>query len=239
MRAKGPRIPLLLVSAAVAAACLPAPATTQAERIAWLYNIFLAGAAIVAATVWLPATWAVLRHRRRREAGEELPEQVHGSARLEALWTLLPSLAVLALFVGTIIVLAEVQARQEGSVNVRVTAFRWGWQFQLPDEQVTVSGVTGQAPELVVPVREPIHVTLTATDVIHAFYVPAFLYKHDANPQREATFDLTIAQRGSYGGQCAEFCGAFHSRMPFTIRAVERAEFDRWVAQQRSAGQGQ
>jgi cytochrome c oxidase subunit 2 len=204
---------LLLVAAAVAAGCLPTPATTQAQGIAWLYNIFLAGAAVVAATVWLPATWAVLRYRKKRDAPEELPEQVRGSVRLEALWTILPSLTVLVLFVLTYAILLQVQARQEGSVNVRVIAFRWGWQFQLPDQQVTVTGVTGQTPELVVPVREPIHVTLTATDVVHAFYVPAFLYKHDANPGRDATFDLTITEPGSYGGQCAEFCGAFHSQI--------------------------
>jgi cytochrome c oxidase subunit 2 len=233
------RIPLLLASAAVAGGCLPAPGTTQAQGIAWLYNIFLLGAAVVAATVWLPATWAVLRYRSRREAPAELPEQVRGSVRLEALWTILPSLTVLVLFVLTYLVLTQVQARQEGSVNVRVTAFRWGWQFALPDEQVTVTGVTGETPELVVPVREPLHVTLTATDVVHAFYVPAFLYKHDANPGRDATFDLTITEPGSYGGQCAEFCGTFHSRMPFTIRGVERPEFERWVAERRAGGQAQ
>ncbi|MDQ3871790.1 MAG: cytochrome c oxidase subunit II, partial [Chloroflexota bacterium] len=234
----GQRIVLLCVTAATVAGCLPTPATTQAQQIAWLYTVFLAGAAVVAATVWLLATWAVVRYRRRR-APEELPEQVRGSVRLEALWTILPSLAVLGLFVATIIVLGQVQARQEGSVNVRVTAFRWGWQFQLPDEQVTVSGVTGQTPELVVPVREPIHVTLTSVDVVHAFYVPAFLYNHDANPGSDATFDLTITAPGSYGGQCAEFCGTFHSRMPFTIRGADRAEFERWVAAQRARGQAQ
>ncbi|MDQ3792876.1 MAG: cytochrome c oxidase subunit II [Actinomycetota bacterium] len=237
MTRTGPRIPLLLVGAAVAGGCLPTPGTTQAHGIAWFYNIFLAGAAVVAATVWLPATWAVLRYRRKRDAPDELPEQVRGSVRLEALWTILPSLTVLVLFAFTLVILQQVQARQEGSVNVRVTAFRWGWQFQLPDEQLTVTGVTGQTPELVVPVREPIHVTLTANDVVHAFYVPAFLYKHDANPGRDATFDVTITEPGSYAGQCAEFCGTFHSRMPFTIRGVERAEFERWVAEQRAAGQ--
>jgi cytochrome c oxidase subunit 2 len=212
--------------------CLPAPATEQGHAIADLYAVFLAGAVVVALAVWIPATWAIVRHRRRRVAAEELPPQIRGDLRLEALWTILPSLTVLVLFILTVIALGPVQARREGSVNLHVTAFRWGWQFVLPDERVQVTGVLGQTAEVVLPVGEPVHVTLTATDVVHSFYVPAFLYKHDANPGREQTFDLTIAQPGVYGGQCAEFCGTFHSRMPFVIRAVNRAEYEQWLAVQ-------
>jgi cytochrome c oxidase subunit II len=212
--------------------CLPAPATEQARSIADLYGIFLAGGLVVALVVWVPATLAIVRNRRARTAGDELPPQVRGDVRLELLWTILPALTVLVLFVLTLVALGPVQARREGSVNLQVTAFRWGWQFDFPDDRVTVTGVLGQTAEVVLPVGEPVHVTLTSTDVVHAFYVPAFLYKHDANPGREQTFDLTIAQPGVYGGQCAEFCGTFHARMPFSIRAVGRAEYETWLANQ-------
>jgi cytochrome c oxidase subunit 2 len=215
-----------------ATACLPAPATEQGRVIADLYAVFLAGAVVVALAVWVPATWAIVRHRRARTARDELPPQVRGNLRLELLWTILPGLTVLVLFVLTIVALGPVQARREGSVNLNVTAFRWGWQFDFPDDRVQVIGLLGQPAEVVLPVGEPVHVTLTATDVVHAFYVPAFLYKHDAIPGRAATFDLTIAQPGVYGGQCAEFCGTFHARMPFSIRAVSRPEYEAWLRTQ-------
>ncbi len=99
---------------------------------------------------------------------------------------------------------------------------------------MSVVGLTGQTPEIVVPINEPLHVTLTANDVVHAFYVPAFLYKHDATPGHQNTFDLRIVQPGTYAGQCAEFCGTYHSRMPFSIRAVPRAEYESWVSAQRA-----
>ena len=224
---------LALLVCLVATGCLPAPATEQSRSISELYRVFIAGGIVVALAVWIPATWAILRYRRRRgPAGEELPRQVRGDLRLELLWTALPAVTVLALFVLTMLALAPVQARREGSVNLRVTAFRWGWQFDYPEDRIRVAGVTGQNPEIQLPVGEPIHVTLTASDVVHAFYVPAFLYKHDANPGREQTFDLTIEEPGVYGGQCAEFCGTFHARMPFTIRAVERAAYESWLAGQ-------
>jgi cytochrome c oxidase subunit 2 len=144
----------------------------------------------------------------------------------------LPALTVLALFVLTMLALAPVQARREGGVELHVTAFRWGWQFEYPQAGVRVAGLVGQNPQVQLPVGEPVRVTLTSSDVIHSFYVPAFLYKHDANPGREARFDIVIAEPGVYGGQCAEFCGTFHARMPFTIRAVDRATYESWLAGQ-------
>jgi cytochrome c oxidase subunit 2 len=59
--------------------------------------------------------------------------------------------------------------------------------------------------------------------------VPVFLFKRDAIPGRETVFEITIEEPGTYGGQCAEFCGTFHARMPFTIEAVPRAEFEAWL----------
>jgi cytochrome c oxidase subunit 2 len=83
-----------------------------------------------------------------------------------------------------------------------------------------------------VPVGRPIRLTLAAQDVIHSFYVPVFLFKRDAVPGRESIFEFTVEEPGTYRGQCAEFCGVFHSRMPFSIRAVPEAEFVAWLADQ-------
>jgi len=94
------------------------------------------------------------------------------------------------------------------------------------------TGVSPDGPEAVLPVGEPVRVVVTSHDVIHSFYVPVFLFKRDAIPGRESSFDFTIADPGTYGGQCAEFCGVYHSRMPFTIRAVSPAEFETWLSSQ-------
>ena len=80
---------------------------------------------------------------------------------------------------------------------------------------------------------ENVHVTLTGNDVVHAFYVPRFLFKQDAIPGRENEFAFTVDEPGRYGGQCAEFCGVYHSGMPFTIVAVTRPEYEAWLAAHR------
>jgi plastocyanin len=95
---------------------------------------------------------------------------------------------------------------------------------------VELQGAGKNGPEMVVPVNETIRIRLHAQDVIHAFYVPAFFYKKDAVPGRTNEFEVVVEKPGTYGGQCAEFCGLSHSDMYFTVRAVERPEYDAWLA---------
>ncbi len=90
----------------------------------------------------------------------------------------------------------------------------------------------GDAGGMVLPVGEPVHVELRSDDVIHAFYVPKFLFKRDVVPGRNNTFDFTVEEPGTYRGQCAELCGAFHGNMLFDVHAVSRAEYDVWLAEQ-------
>ena len=147
------------------------------------------------------------------------------------IWTVIPALLVSALFGMTVTSLAAIQTIPPvPGVRLDVTGFRWGWTFAFPDLHVSVTGVTPDGPEVELPVGKSVVVRLTAADVIHSFYVPDFLAKYDAIPGREHVFPILIERPGSYGGECAEFCGIGHSRMPFTIRAVPRTDFDEWIA---------
>jgi len=236
---RGPRVAAggALVSLA-AAACLPAPATTEARAIASLYTIFLAAAAVVAAIVLGLATWSVIRYRAGRTAdADDPPAQTHGNTRLEILWTVVPAVTIAALFGFTLVTLARVDTvdpvEAGRGAEIEVTAFRWGWTFTYPAEGITVSGFQEPGPEVVVPVGEPITVRLDSADVVHSFYVPRFLFKRDVVPGRENIFQFTVEEAGSYGGQCAEFCGLYHSRMPFTVRAESRPDYEAWLAAQR------
>ena len=233
---RGPRLAAgVALLSLVAAACLPAPATTEARDVASLYTIFLAVAAVVAAIVIGLATWSIVRYRAR--GSQDLPVQTHGNTRLEILWTVGPAVTVAALFGFTLVTLArvdKVETVEPGrGAEIEVTAFRWGWTFTYPAEGITVSGVQEPGPEVVVPVGEPITVRLNSADVVHSFYVPRFLFKRDVVPGRENVFQFTVEEPGSYGGQCAEFCGLYHARMPFTVRAEARADYEIWLAAQR------
>ena len=121
------------------------------------------------------------------------------------------------------------------ALTVRAVAAQFQWQFDYlaPDGQ-TVQ-FTQQAPELDLPVGVDVHVILRSKDVIHAFYVPKFLFKRDVVPGRENNFDFTIDPNDvnqTFRGQCAEFCGTFHSTMLFTVKALSPADFKTWLDQQ-------
>ena len=143
--------------ALTSAACLPAPATTEARGVASLYTIFLAVAAVVATIVIGLASWAIFRYRARGQ--QDLPVQTHGNTRLELLWTVVPALTIAALFGFTLVTLARVDkvdpVEPDRGAEIEVTAFRWGWTFTYPAEGVMVSGVQEPGPEVVVPVGEP------------------------------------------------------------------------------------
>ena len=214
--------------------CVPQPATKQAQTIADLWVVFALAAAVVGLIVWGLVTWSIVRYRRR---GEGLPPQTPGNIVAEVIWTALPIVTVIALFVLTFRATNAIETPEAPpTVRVEVNAFTWQWSFSYPDAGVTIVGTPEAPPELVVPVGEPVRVTLTSTDVDHSFYVPQFLFKRDAIPGHPSTFDFTVVSPGTYGGQCAEFCGLHHDTMRFTVRAVGRSDFDAWIAAQRSAG---
>ena len=86
---------------------------------------------------------------------------------------------------------------------------------------------------MVLPVNETVRLVLTSRDVNHSFYVPDFLFKRDVIPTVKNQFDLDGREgRARTAGFCAEFCGLNHARMTFAVRAVSKAEFDDWVAEQ-------
>ena len=221
---------------AVLAGCLPAPVTDQGRSVSNLYVIFLGAAAIVAMIVVGLTIFAILRYRRGPD--ERLPPQIEGDLRLEAIWTGLPILTIIVLFIITLSVLNPLDAvGSSGSTDtdIRVTAFRWGWRFEYPADNIRVDGVGEPGPELVVPVGERVRITLVGEDVIHSFFVPQFLFKRDVVPGRENRFEFTVESAGTYRGQCAEYCGVYHYQMPFTVRAVPGAEFDTWITEHRGA----
>ena len=89
---------------------------------------------------------------------------------------------------------------------------------------------------LVVPVGTKIRFVITAGDVIHSWWVPALGWKMDAIPGIANAAWTNIKEPGVYRGQCAELCGQDHGFMPIVVKAVPKAEFAQWLAQQEAAG---
>lgn len=223
-----------VVAAAGMAACAPDPAGPQGAAVKDLYNVFFYVAAGVFTVVAGLIGWSIVRFRGK-PGDEVLPRQTKHNLVLEVTWFAIPTVIVIGLFVLSAATLQDVnEEHPDPSVAVRVESFQWGWRFTYAGEGVSIESLPEDRAELVVPVGEPLRFDLLSADVVHSFYVPRFLVKRDAIPGEVNRIDYTIAEEGTYGGKCAEFCGVLHDQMDFTIRAVPVEEFEDWLAAQRT-----
>jgi cytochrome c oxidase subunit 2 len=225
----------LLLFVMLLGGCLlpPDPKTNAGQDVFNLYILVLALAAIVFVGVEGFILYAVVRYRRQ-PGDDALPEQHHGNTKVEILWTVIPSVLVLILFVMSVITLGSVEARSDQpGVTIEVVAKQWTWEFHYPDG-VTISGRSGEPTDLPLPVGEPVRLVLDSADVNHAFFVPEFLIKRDAIDMGENAapneIEFVVTEAGSYAGQCAEFCGVGHNDMIFVVNAMPRADYDAYIA---------
>ena len=219
-------------------ALYPPPAVTrQAVEISRLYDIVFALAVIVFVVVEALIIWSILRYRRRPE-DVDLPPQTHGNNMVEALWTLIPTVIVLYLFAVSYQTLGQVDAvSADPAIRINAVAGQFQWQFEYLDKDGKViakqTRANGEGGGMAVPVGEKVYVTLQSGDVIHAWYVPRFLFKRDVVPGQINHFEFTVNpdEAGQvFRGQCAELCGTGHRIMLFDVRAMTRPDFDAWLA---------
>jgi cytochrome c oxidase subunit 2 len=221
----------------------PEAKSVQGQEIRNLYDIVFAIAAVIFVLVEGLIIWTVLRYRRK-PGDDDLPPQTHGNNLAEVIWTVVPTIIVVFLFVISWQSLNTVEAvKATPDLKVRAVAGQFQWSFEyLPADAdarskpvFTVNAPVGPDGGLVLPAGQTTHLFLHSPDVIHAFYVPQFLFKRDVVPTTDAIldnqFDLSIPASGAgqtYRGQCAELCGVGHRIMIFEVRALAPADFQAW-----------
>ena len=209
----------------------PDAGSEQGRDILGLWRMFVPVAIAIGLLVSGLVIWCIFRYRRRDEG---LPVQTREHVRFEILYTVVPLVIVVVLFTASVVVQRRVDTlRPQPHATVEVEGFKWQWRFRYVDQAVTVTGISDQPPELVLPARRRVRFILTSKDVIHSFYVPGFLFKRDAIPGLVNRFEITTREEGRYPAACAEFCGLQHDAMRFVVRVLEPAEFERWVAGRR------
>jgi cytochrome c oxidase subunit 2 len=177
--------------------------------------------------------YAITKFRRRADDGPE-PPQVYGSNQIEIAWTVIPVLIVLVLFMATARVIHAIEDAREpaGSIEVTVIGHQFWWEFRYPALGIVT------ANELHVPVSDPSHPTptflkLLSADTDHSFWVPRLAGKTDLIPNRVNKMWIDPHEVGVYVGQCAQFCGMQHAKMLLRVYVEPRADFDRWIQEQR------
>ncbi len=190
--------------------------------------IFIFGASLVLLLgITAVMVYFVIRYRRSRSP--EPTSTADGNLWLEIVWTVLPTLLVLAMFYYGWAGYLALRNVPEGAMEVNATARMWSWNFAYP------GGRSGT--KLYVPAGKPIKVNLTSVDVLHGFYIPAFRVKRDIVPGMTNHVWFTATKPGSYDIFCSSYCGTGHSAMITTVEALPEAEFAAWL-KEGAAGEG-
>jgi cytochrome c oxidase subunit 2 len=115
---------------------------------------------------------------------------------------------------------------------IEVVGHQWWWEVHYPDSAPSRRVVT--ANEIHVPIRTPVLLQLSASDVIHSFWAPSLAGKRDLIPGHTTSMWFQADTAGIYRGQCAEFCGLEHAKMAFLIVAEPADRFEAWLDRQRA-----
>jgi cytochrome c oxidase subunit 2 len=234
-------------SGALSRGLLPKGVTENSKRVTDLWNGSWIAALAVGVLVWGLTIWCVVAYRRRKD-DPEFPEQLRYNVPIEILYTVVPLFMIGVLFYFTARdeqALLSTSAKPDLVVNV--VGKQWSWDFNYATQQVYEAGtqaeLTGkplkqnELPTLYLPVGKRVEFVLTSRDVIHSFWVPAFLQKLDMIPGRVNRFQVVPTTEGTFAGKCAELCGAYHSAMLFQVKVVSQADFDTHIKALQDAGQ--
>ena len=223
---------------------MPVSATDRGPAIFELWKWAWVAAGLTGILVWGLILYAAFRYRRRRD--DEIPVQTRYNLPIEILYTIAPVVMVLVFFYFTVQtqngVLAAASESGEAEHDISVVGQQWSWTFNYLEEDavggdsVYTVGTTADEPTLVLPVDESVEIQLSSPDVIHSFWVPAFLFKLDVIPGRDNSFSFTPTREGSYEGRCAELCGVYHSRMLFDVEVVSAQEYADHLADLKADG---
>jgi len=177
-----------------------------------------------------------------------VPAKFTHNSSLEIAWTIVP--VVILVFIGafSLPVLFKSQEIPVGDITIKATGNQWFWSYEYVDEEVAFDSfmlaredlaASGYADSdyllatdtaIVLPIGKSVVIQVTASDVIHAWTIPAFGVKQDGIPGRLAQLWFTPEREGIFFGQCSELCGKDHAYMPITVKVVSQQAYDAWLA---------
>ena len=222
---------------------LQTSASPVMDDIVWFHNYVMVIISVITVFVLALLVIVIVKFNAR---ANPVPSRTTHHTGLEVAWTLVPVLILVAIAVPSFKLLFTQQTIPPADLTVKATGKQWFWSYTYPDHgafefdslMVPQADLKEGQPRLlaadnamVVPVNKVVRVQTTASDVIHAFALPAFGLKVDSVPGRLNETWFKAAREGVYYGQCSELCGKNHAFMPIEVRVVSEQAFAAWVEQ--------
>jgi cytochrome c oxidase subunit 2 len=176
----------------------------------------------------------IIKYRRGKRPRTAEGPQIHGSTKLEVIWTVVPVviLAVIGAFI--FIKLPSItdapKAAAADQTSVEISGRQFYWQFTYPNGAISIDTLVAPADQVV---NEEI--SAPTWDVIHSWWVPDFGGKYDAIPGK-VNKTWFKAPAGVYTASCYELCGIQHAAMHAKVKVVPRATYNAFIAQRAQGG---
>ena len=228
---------------------LPEPVAPLTQQMYDLHMLTTKIATVIMIIVIGIVTYAILKFRKSK--GYEADQNFHKGAFGTWSWILVPVIVLgidLTIAGSATDALSQVEDySQKSDVTVKVIGSQWKWTYEYMDDDVRIVSNMLSKEEagehylravdnpLVLPVGKRIRFLHTASDVLHAWWVPEIVYKKDSIPGYINETWTKIEKEGTYRGQCAEICGTGHAFMPIVVEAVSEDKYNAWMAEKKSA----
>ena len=225
------------------------PVTSVAEQIYNLHTLMLIICLVIFIAVFGVMFWSIFKHRKSRGA---VAANFHENTTVEVLWTIVPVFILVGMAWPATKTIIDMKDTSHPDMTIKVTGYQWMWGYDyLHGEGEGIAFVSSLATPraqimgheekgehyllevdnpMVVPVGQRVRLLVTANDVIHSWWVPAFGVKQDAIPGFIRDTWFRAEQEGIYRGVCAELCGKDHAYMPIEVHVVSADEYSAWVA---------
>ena len=188
-------------------------------------------AGVVGVFTFVLIVWPAVFHRAKDGKGE-FPKQTQYNISIEILYTLIPFIIVAVLFYFTAVKQTEIVKKTTTPAHeITVNGFQWSWQFTYKEAgpKATVTGTPAKPPTLVIPQGEEVRYTIVASDVVHGFWIPAFMIQMQNLPGVTNQLEFTANKLGEFPGRCNILCGRNHSQMLFKVKVVTPSEYKTYL----------
>jgi cytochrome c oxidase subunit 2 len=240
--------------------------TDISRKIYSLHMLIFYVCVVIGVLVFGVMIWSLIKFRKSQGAVSDTT-MVHNT-KVEIVWTAVPVVILIAMAVPAANTLVELEDTRNTELTIKVTGFQWGWQYDYLDNGVVFFSRLARDADaarrlasgtdvtkidhyllnvdnpLIVPSGTKVRLLVTANDVIHSWWVPAFGMKKDAIPGyvNEMWFKVDADKTGVYRGQCVELCGRDHAFMPIVVDVRTKEQFESWLkstaASQKQAASG-
>jgi cytochrome c oxidase subunit 2 len=189
-------------------------------------------AGVVGVITLILILWPAIFHRKNDATKGEFPKQTQYNIPIEIIYTIIPFIIVAVLFYFTATKESKiVDLKTPAQHEISVEGIQWSWQFAYPEagKDAVVTGTPENPPTLYMPQGESVRFTITSNDVVHGFWIPAFMIQMQNLPDRTNHIQFTANKLGTYPGRCNILCGRNHAQMIFKVKVVTPEQYQKYL----------